>query len=128
MSETGICPDSARSPRSWNARPLSSDQSSQGPLGFATDGRGDFWIKLGAPVATPVHIAFVARDRAVDAFHEAAVRVGGADNGSPALRRHYGAGYYAAYALDPTATTSRPSSTPSPDVRYEVEPVRDPGT
>jgi catechol 2,3-dioxygenase-like lactoylglutathione lyase family enzyme len=76
-------------------------QSSQGPLGFATDGRGDFWIKEGAPVA-PVHIAFAAPDRAtVDAFHGAAVQAGGTDNGPPGLRPHYGVGYYAAYVLDP---------------------------
>jgi catechol 2,3-dioxygenase-like lactoylglutathione lyase family enzyme len=77
-------------------------QSSQGPLGFATDGRGDFWIKEGAPIAGPVHIAFAALDRAtVDAFHSAAVQAGGTDNGPPGLRPHYGAGYYAAYVLDP---------------------------
>jgi catechol 2,3-dioxygenase-like lactoylglutathione lyase family enzyme len=77
-------------------------QSSQGPLGFVTDGRGDFWIKEGSPAAAPVHIAFAARDRAtVDAFHRAAVHAGGTDNGSPGLRPHYGAAYYAAYVLDP---------------------------
>jgi predicted lactoylglutathione lyase len=78
-------------------------QSSQGPLGFATDGRGDFWIKEGAPVAGPVHIAFAARDRAtVDAFHRAAVQAGGTNNnGPPGLRAHYGASYYAAFVCDP---------------------------
>jgi catechol 2,3-dioxygenase-like lactoylglutathione lyase family enzyme len=77
-------------------------QSSQGPLGFATDGRGDFWIKEGAPVAGRVHIAFAARDRAtVDAFHRLALQAGGTDNGPPGLRPHYGAGYYAAFVLDP---------------------------
>jgi catechol 2,3-dioxygenase-like lactoylglutathione lyase family enzyme len=77
-------------------------QSSQGPLGFVTDRRGEFWIKGETPAAAPVHIAFAARDRAtVDAFHRAAVQAGGTDNGSPGLRPHYGAGYYAAYVLDP---------------------------
>jgi catechol 2,3-dioxygenase-like lactoylglutathione lyase family enzyme len=77
-------------------------QSSQGPLGFATDGRGDFWIKQGVRVAGPVHIAFAARDRVtVDAFHRAAVQAGGTDNGQPGLRPHYRVGYYAAYVLDP---------------------------
>jgi catechol 2,3-dioxygenase-like lactoylglutathione lyase family enzyme len=77
-------------------------QSSQGPLGFVTAGRGDFWIKDGAPAAAPVHIAFAASDRAaVDAFHRAAVQAGGADNGAPGLRPRYGAGYYAAYVVDP---------------------------
>jgi catechol 2,3-dioxygenase-like lactoylglutathione lyase family enzyme len=77
-------------------------QSSQGPLGFVTDGRGDLWIKEGTPGAGSVHIAFVARDRStVEAFHRVAVRAGGTDNGSPGLRPQYGDGYYAAYVLDP---------------------------
>ena len=77
-------------------------QSSQGPLGFVTDRRGDFWIKEAAPAAAPVHVAFAARDRAtVDAFHRAAVQAGGTDNGAPGLRPHYGTGYYAAFVLDP---------------------------
>jgi catechol 2,3-dioxygenase-like lactoylglutathione lyase family enzyme len=49
-----------------------------------------------------VHIAFAARDRAtVDAFHRLALQAGGTDNGPPGLRPHYGAGYYAAFVLDP---------------------------
>ena len=81
---------------------LSVVQSSQGPLGFVTDGRGEFWIKEGTPPAAPVHIAFAAGDRpTVEAFHRAAVRAGGTDNGPPGLRPHYGDGYYAAYVLDP---------------------------
>lgn len=77
-------------------------QSSQGPLGFVTDGCGDFWIKEEPPVAGPVHIAFAARDRAtVDAFHAAAVQAGGGDNGPPGLRPLYHPGYYAAFVLDP---------------------------
>jgi catechol 2,3-dioxygenase-like lactoylglutathione lyase family enzyme len=77
-------------------------QSSQGPLGFVTDGRGDFWIKEGAAGRRPVHLAFAARDRStVDAFHRFAVAAGGTDNGPPGLRPQYGGGYYAAYVLDP---------------------------
>jgi predicted lactoylglutathione lyase len=77
-------------------------QSSQRPLGFATGGRGDFWIKQGVRVAGPVHIAFAARDRVtVDAFHRAAVHAGGTENGKPGLRPHHHAGCYAAYVLDP---------------------------
>jgi catechol 2,3-dioxygenase-like lactoylglutathione lyase family enzyme len=45
------------------------------------------------------HTAFAARDRAdVDAFHAAALKEGGTDNGPPGLRRP---GYYAAFVLDP---------------------------
>jgi catechol 2,3-dioxygenase-like lactoylglutathione lyase family enzyme len=47
------------------------------------------------------HIAFQARDRAmVDAFHEAAIKNGGEDNGAPG-ERPYHPGYYAAFVLDP---------------------------
>ncbi len=77
-------------------------ESSQGPLGFVTDGRGDFWIKQGTPVAAPVHIALAAESRdSVKMFHRAAVEAGGTDNGPPGPRPQYGAHYYAAYVLDP---------------------------
>ena len=76
-------------------------QSSQGPVGFATDGRGDFWIKEADPGAA-VHVAFAAPDRVtVDEFHAAALRAGGLDNGAPGLRSQYHANYYAAFVLDP---------------------------
>jgi catechol 2,3-dioxygenase-like lactoylglutathione lyase family enzyme len=92
-------------------------QSSQGPLGFATDGRGDFWIKEGAPVAAPVHVAFAARDRAtVDAFHRVAVQAGGTDNGPPGLRPTMARATTRHMSSTLTATTSRPSSTTSSDV------------
>jgi catechol 2,3-dioxygenase-like lactoylglutathione lyase family enzyme len=49
-----------------------------------------------------LHICFSAPNRkAVDAFYEAALRSGGRDNGKPGLRPDYGAGYYAAFAVDP---------------------------
>ena len=77
-------------------------ESSQGPLGFATDDRGDFWIKEQGTAAGPVHIAFAAPNReTVDAFHAAAVEAGGVDNGGPGLRPHYHSAYYAAFVLDP---------------------------
>jgi hypothetical protein len=38
----------------------------------------------------------------VDAFHAAALKSGGTDNGSPGLRGNgYPPGYYAAFVLDP---------------------------
>lgn len=47
------------------------------------------------------HFAFQAADRAqVDAFHEAAVKAGGTDNGKPG-ERPYHPGYYAAFVTDP---------------------------
>jgi hypothetical protein len=37
----------------------------------------------------------------VDAFHATALAGGGRDNGAPGLRADYGAGYYAAFIVDP---------------------------
>ena len=48
------------------------------------------------------HFAFRAETRAaVDAFHAAALKAGGRDNGPPGLRADYGPDYYAAFVLDP---------------------------
>jgi catechol 2,3-dioxygenase-like lactoylglutathione lyase family enzyme len=80
------------------------------PLGG--EGPGYFWADelfvssqespaaAGRPTGR-VHLAFQAADRAaVDGFHQAALRAGGADNGAPG-ERPYHPGYYAAFALDP---------------------------
>jgi catechol 2,3-dioxygenase-like lactoylglutathione lyase family enzyme len=49
-----------------------------------------------------LHICFTASDSAsVDAFHAAALRAGGQDNGPPGLRPVYGPDYYAAFIIDP---------------------------
>ncbi|MCI1650133.1 VOC family protein [Bifidobacterium tibiigranuli] len=49
----------------------------------------------------PTHISFLAPDRAaVQAFYDAALAVGGHDNGAPGPRPYH-AGYYAAFVLDP---------------------------
>jgi catechol 2,3-dioxygenase-like lactoylglutathione lyase family enzyme len=64
-----------------------------------------------------VHLAFQTRDRdVVGKFHEVAIAAGGRDNGAPG-GRPYHPGYYAAFVLDRTATTSKscitdPRSTP----------------
>ena len=48
------------------------------------------------------HFAFRAETpAAVDAFHAAALKAGGKDNGPPGLRPNYGPNYYAAFAYDP---------------------------
>jgi catechol 2,3-dioxygenase-like lactoylglutathione lyase family enzyme len=62
-----------------------------------------FWIDRFHPHSTKQHTAFAARTRAaVDAFHAAALKSGGTDNGSPGLRGNgYPPGYYAAFVLDP---------------------------
>jgi catechol 2,3-dioxygenase-like lactoylglutathione lyase family enzyme len=49
-----------------------------------------------------LHLAFKAANRQqVDAFHVAALKAGGIDNGAPGLRPHYHANYYAAFVIGP---------------------------
>jgi catechol 2,3-dioxygenase-like lactoylglutathione lyase family enzyme len=49
-----------------------------------------------------LHFCFAAPNRAaVDAFHRAALRAGGRDNGAPGLRVQYSPDYYAAFVIDP---------------------------
>lgn len=49
-----------------------------------------------------LHFCFDAPTRkSVDAFHAAALRAGGRDNGRPGLRADYGPNYYAAFVVDP---------------------------
>jgi catechol 2,3-dioxygenase-like lactoylglutathione lyase family enzyme len=64
-----------------------------------------FWIDRFHPPGTKNHTAFTAQSRAqVDAFHAAALRAGGKNNGPPGLRdpaKGYPPGYYAAFVLDP---------------------------
>jgi catechol 2,3-dioxygenase-like lactoylglutathione lyase family enzyme len=49
-----------------------------------------------------LHFCFDAPNRkAVDAFHAAALKAGGEDNGKPGLRTDYGPDYYAAFVVDP---------------------------
>jgi catechol 2,3-dioxygenase-like lactoylglutathione lyase family enzyme len=70
--------------------------------GFGAGGKPDFWIGGEGKLEKPLHVAFVAKDRAaVDAFHQAALAAGGRDNGAPGLRPHYHPDYYAAFVLDP---------------------------
>jgi catechol 2,3-dioxygenase-like lactoylglutathione lyase family enzyme len=70
--------------------------------GFAADGKSDFFISHRPAASAPVHVAFLAPNRAaVDAFFEAAVAAGGRDNGPPGIRRVYHEYYYGAYVLDP---------------------------
>jgi catechol 2,3-dioxygenase-like lactoylglutathione lyase family enzyme len=55
-----------------------------------------------ADMGSGLHFCFDAPTRkSVDAFHKAAVGAGGRDNGKPGLRADYGAGYYAAFVIDP---------------------------
>ncbi|HEV2443897.1 MAG TPA: VOC family protein [Steroidobacteraceae bacterium] len=55
-----------------------------------------------ADTRSGLHFCFSAPNRkSVDAFHAAGLASGGRDNGPPGLRPDYGAGYYAAYLIDP---------------------------
>ena len=67
----------------------------------------EFWINL-RPNMTAVaadsgcHICLrVKSTSAVDTFHEAALKAGGASDGAPGLRAHERVKYYAAFARDP---------------------------
>jgi catechol 2,3-dioxygenase-like lactoylglutathione lyase family enzyme len=61
-----------------------------------------FVIAQGDHIGTESHVAFRVDTAAkVDAFHRAALAVGGKDNGAPGLRPQYEGRYYAAFALDP---------------------------
>lgn len=76
-------------------------------LGYGGEGGVAFWIsRTESPVPADgrsgLHFCFRAPSRAsVDAFHAGALSAGGGDNGKPGLRPDYGAGYYAAFAVDP---------------------------
>lgn len=49
-----------------------------------------------------LHFCFAAPSRSsVDSFHADGLAAGGRDNGHPGIRADYGAGYYAAYLIDP---------------------------
>jgi catechol 2,3-dioxygenase-like lactoylglutathione lyase family enzyme len=61
-----------------------------------------YWRPEHRAGVSPVHLAFLAPDRAaVDAFHAAALAAGGVDHGAPGLRPDYHPGYYGAFVIDP---------------------------
>jgi catechol 2,3-dioxygenase-like lactoylglutathione lyase family enzyme len=88
------------------------------------DGEDRFCLKLRAAAAPPSfgsHLAFSAPSRAaVDAFHQAALRVGGRDNGTPGLRPDYGPQYYAAFLVDPDGYRIEAVTKAPQDVRDEA--------
>ena len=80
--------------------------SSEGSLGYGRDAVA-LWISAAerpvpADEKSGLHFCFAAPTRAgVDAFHAAALKAGGRDNGKPGVRTAYGPDYYAAFAIDP---------------------------
>ncbi len=79
---------------------------SDGSLGYGAAAVA-LWISAADRPVPPdmksgLHFCFTAPDRrSVDAFHAAALKAGGRDNGTPGLRDDYGPGYYAAFVVDP---------------------------
>jgi catechol 2,3-dioxygenase-like lactoylglutathione lyase family enzyme len=76
---------------------------SMGQAGFGKLGVPFFWLAHSDLETSHVHVAFSAGNRdEVDAFHRAALRAGGIDNGQPGFRPLYHPDYYAAFMLDPS--------------------------
>ena len=102
--------DVAKAKRFYDAalKPLGYTCLSQSPgsLGYGRDGVA-LWIgaaerPVPADDKSGLHFCFDAPNRkSVDAFHAAALRAGGRDNGKPGLRGDYGPNYYAAFVVDP---------------------------
>ena len=79
---------------------------SPGSLGYGANSPALWMNATDQPVPADsrsgLHFCFSAPDRrSVDAFHAAGLAAGGRDNGTPGLRADYGAGYYAAFLIDP---------------------------
>lgn len=74
----------------------------EGWAGFGKHGKPEFWFGTHTQKQNPMHIAFVAENRAqVNAFYEAALKAGGKDNGSPGIREIYHPNYYGAFVISP---------------------------
>jgi len=84
--------------------PLGLEIVQEGALGIelSADGKSSLCLFQTAEKPAHLHLAFVAEKRdLVDAFHRAALKAGGKDNGGPGLRLNYHPHYYAAFVLDP---------------------------
>jgi catechol 2,3-dioxygenase-like lactoylglutathione lyase family enzyme len=98
--------DLERSARFYEAalQPLGHRRLKEFPgfVGLGAGDKTDLWIGQDDAVTKGIHLAFASRDRkAVDAFHAAALKAGGKDNGAPGPRAHYHPHYYGAFVLDP---------------------------
>ncbi len=102
--------DMAKAKRFYDAalKPLGYKCLSESPgsLGYGSDAVA-LWIgtsekPVPADQKSGLHFCFDAPTRkSVDAFHAAALRAGGRDNGKPGIRGDYGPSYYAGYVVDP---------------------------
>lgn len=74
----------------------------EGWAGYGRNGKAELWFGPGDSAHAPMHIAFVAENRAmVDRFYQAALAAGGSDNGAPGVRQIYHPDYYGAFIIDP---------------------------
>lgn len=77
-----------------------------GSLGYGREAVA-LWISAAerpvpADEQSGLHVCFTAPTRkSVDAFHAAALRAGGRDNGKPGVREDYSPDYYATFVVDP---------------------------
>jgi|SRR5579871_392313 len=82
----------------------------------------EFWINLrpgmaSVPPESGSHVCLRAKSESeVDAFHEAALGVGGSSDGVPGLRPHDRVRYYAAFIRDPDGNRIEAVTFPSGDV------------
>lgn len=73
-----------------------------GWAGYGRGGKPEFWFGPGDVPQRPLHLAFVADNRAaVRAFHAAALAAGATDNGPPGIREIYHPHYYGAFVIGP---------------------------
>ena len=102
--------DIPRAGRFYDAalKPLGYTRLSDGETSLGYGGKAvQLWLgatqkPVKADMESGLHFCFVAPDRkAVDAFHAAALKAGGTDNGKPGVRADYGPKYYAAFVVDP---------------------------
>jgi catechol 2,3-dioxygenase-like lactoylglutathione lyase family enzyme len=89
-------------------KPLGYTRLSDGETSLGYGGKAvQLWLgATGKPVKADMesglHFCFVSPDRkSVDAFHAAALKAGGTDNGKPGVRADYSPKYYAAFVIDP---------------------------
>jgi catechol 2,3-dioxygenase-like lactoylglutathione lyase family enzyme len=88
-------------------------------IGYGTD-HPEFWI--GQPhdqgpmsAGNGTHVGFSARSKAqVEAFHAAALKEGGSNNGEPGPRPDYGPDYYGAFIFDLDGNKIEATLHPSP--------------
>ena len=102
--------DIKRAGRFYDAvlKPLDVSRLSDGDsaLGYGERSAALWVLAVDKPVKpdtdSGLHFCFQAKSRAaVDAFHAAALKAGGKDNGKPGVRADYGSTYYAAFVVDP---------------------------